>query len=767
MKKTFSILLASIAMTTVLGIMTGCNQKVAEITPTEEVINPDDPAIWKYNYSLLIPAANEAQTVVLREFTKPIYKIDNPASWITIDIKEELEDGCQVLEITSTQADKEQEATITIKSEAREEIKITVMQGKLLGPDDGANADFFNDWENYSEIKINGKTNPVATPWNVDNQSNIPIAVTDQYKKEHGWEMAFCSLSNTATDRICYFGLYNRHSGTLRVFHYLNDPAGYGQEISYQVWMGDQDATNVATYYNSLEFGVPANHKFSSNNLSRKTNLVGSSMQTQSFMTWVTPYMRYSSNLVEGWYCFDLDMTGYAPGAKQWRDVDDKIKMSIVPVIRNTQNITLRGTLAGDLGGTFDMPQTIVQGTGNCLSGVCGTLNMIGGMMNGQLGSASQYAASLSQPATAKMGTGAFIGGMAVSAASSLLGLIGSALTDEKPTVTYIPGKIDMKLDAQLDLAGTISNFTSSREAIYNVTLSNINATNGEDGNFGRGIWSLAQDPVIYIDREDLMADYDHFTIYGKSGNQYYSSDFNEYGVRYVYFLDPNSIKLNINTELFPDIENVTVAASCGVYPSRQSGYATAYRSLLMLDNPEFDITPSDYKEVVRFGPNSSPRILQVKPQELLTNDDVFETPANSKKVQQKGGSNYYYGYLVNAGNKDIIANPQVYMNITTPNGHINNPTFPTEVLVSVQITFESGGNTYLFTKCFVPKIEYINRDTTLQKSDEIAQFVAKCDAKQPTGVLANQPAINVYSPNGSILFAKTLRMLKRVKEGK
>ena len=50
-----------------------------------------------------------------------------------------------------------------------------------------------------------------------------------------------------------------------------------------------------------------------------------------------------------------------------------------VPQFRNDQNITLRGSLIGDVSGT-QAPERMVQtGGGNMFSGICGVLDMIGG----------------------------------------------------------------------------------------------------------------------------------------------------------------------------------------------------------------------------------------------------------------------------------------------------------------------------------------------------------------------------------------------------
>ena len=761
-------LYSALAATALLGLLSGCVQK--EDPYVEPAINPDDPALRTYEYSLLIPAANEAQTVVLKDFTKPVYKVDNPASWLTVEVLEEMQDGFPVMEVTSSQDNKDQEVTVTIKSEAREEIRLVAYFSLDGDAASGANADFYTDWEHCETVMINGKSAPVNLPWITNSENNIPYEVTKQYRKAEGWEMAFCSLSNTATDDICYFALYNKWSGTLRVFHYVLNPLGYGQEIDYKVWMGRQKTANNAAFYNSLEFGVPASHTLAAGNLAPDATFIGSKTnQSQSFMTWVTPYLRETQKLVPGWYCFDLDMTGYVPKGTQWRDYRDDLKMSIVPVSREVQDITLRGSLVGDIGGTFDNPETIQYGGGNCLSGVSGVLGMIGNTMSGKLGSTAQYASTLqgSKPFQVA-GHSLFWGGMACSLATSLIDFIGGAISEE-PTYEYCPGKIDLKMDAQLDLSGTISNYVSSKDPIFNVTLDNINATNGANGHFGRGIWSLAEDPVVYLDSDDLMADYDHFTIYNKfdGQTQYYSSDFNAYGVRFVYFLDPTSVKVNINPDLFPNIEKVYVSTTCGVYPSRQSGYADSYRSFLRLPSHKIDLAPGEYKQVVRLSNSSTPRILRVKPQDLLLNGpDEYETPANSTQMQQKGSEYRYYGRKVYAGDKDIIVDPQIYMCITTPNGHITDPHLPGDLIVAVEICFEAEGNTYIFTKCFVPRIEVIDRSQTLAKYTELQKYADDCAAGKATGTLANI-SVPVHHPDGDVLLAKTLRMLKRVKDGK
>ena len=757
-------------MTTAIALACALASCGKDIPPEEEAIPTD--------YTVVIACEGDVQTQILTNFSAQVSKIDNPASWLTVTPLRELEDGHPVVEVTSSrQADTElEEVTIKLVSENHEVANLLVKQGiSALGDAyGGANSDFLTDWENCTEVRINGKANPVATPWMTNSQSNIPYEVRKQVSKADGWEMAFCSLNNTATDKICYFALYNKWSGTLRVFHYLIDPTGYGQEISYQVWMGRQRAVNDAPFYHSLEFGVPSRHRLDQT-LTRNANFVdrkepgAKRNQTQSFMTWVTPYMEFTNNLLDSWYCFDLDMTGFIPDGTQWRDVEDDVKMMIVPLFRNSQDITLRGTLTGNMSGTFEDPQTIQHGGGNCMSGLCGVLDWISGTASSNISSGNQYA-SLMKNCTSdftKMTTPyKFWGGFACNIASGLLGYIGNELA-EPVSYEHIPGKIDMKLDATLDLSGTISNYTSSGQSIYNVALDEIEAVNGADGHMGRGIWSVDADPVVYIDKDDLLADYDHFTVYD-TGSGYQNSDFADYGVRMVWFFDPTSVKVNINTELFPDVKEVYLTTSCGVYPGRQAGYTEDYRSFLMLDNPIFSLNPGSAGSVVRLGPDSTPRIITAGRDAILLNEETeYETPANSSMAQQQGGNHRYYGREIKVQEngflyKTVIVDPQIYL--ACDGKDISMPQAP-DLVVTVDVCFESLGNTLHYTKCFIPRIEIIDRAKTLEKYEALKAYSAACEAKQPDSKYLANADIPVYHYDGHALVAKTLRLLELVKK--
>ena len=746
------LLIVSVVMTCML-VMTACKKKPADIKPGN-----------KAHYELIILSSEERSMIVFENHTSAIASVSYRAEWFSASAANNMVQGHPALVVVSNivAPDRVVEATIDVTLASGEEIEVLVRQGIQLYGDAylGENMEFITNWENCDTVRVNGEENPVGTPWAVDSETNIPYEVRHQCKKSDGWEMAFCSLNNTATPQICYFALYNIWTGILRVFHYIPNPKGYGNELVYCVWMGRSDSQNNAPYYNSLEYGIPATHQMGSS-LKPYANFIGGGgremTQTQSFQTWITPYLQSNTGLVSGWYCFDIDMTGYVPGGTQWRDVQDDVKMTIVPVVSQNEDITLRGTLVGDISGTFDNPEMVQHGGGNALSGISGILKEITSDITSNIGTAVEYANAM------KSATGIaeylnplkYYGGLAGGIATSLLDMVGEHMA-EPTSYDYIPGRMDMKLDAQLDLSGTISYYTSIDQAIFNVSLQNIDNTNGADGHMGRGIWSLAEDPVVYIDKDDLISEYDHFTILDNGdGSGYTASDFENYGVRFLWFFDPNSVKVNLNNRLFPDVTEVKVTTTCGIYAGRPMGSSDVYRDFLTFDErPTFTLNSDTTTQIVRLGPDSSPTLRVASREDLLITGNVeFETSDNCEVVLQNGGNYRYYGYNADAANKSVMVDTQIYL---AYNGSaIEMPKAP-EFVVTVNVVFESNGNTQLYSKCFVPKIQIIDRATTLQKRDELQQYHDNSQNGLPTGHLANGN-VPVYSPDGDRLIQRTL----------
>ena len=131
----------------------------------------------------------------------------------------------------------------------------------MLG-DDMTKDEFMYNWENCQTVKIAGIQDEVNCPWYGASAQNIPDYVRFDIKKENGWEMAFCELNDPNAMRTRMFGLYNKYTGILRIFHYIDNPTGYGSELVYLVSANESVDNNKYPLYHSMEFAVPANHQY-------------------------------------------------------------------------------------------------------------------------------------------------------------------------------------------------------------------------------------------------------------------------------------------------------------------------------------------------------------------------------------------------------------------------------------------------------------------------------------------------------------------------
>ena len=105
------------------------------------------------------------------------------------------------------------------------------------------------------------------------------------------------------------------------------------------------------------------------------------SSQDQTFQSWYSPYLK-GKTLNRGWYCFEYDMSGYVPKGKDWLKADQNDpRFSFIPETSNTLNVSLSGTITGDIKGTFRDQEIIQHGGANATSGlVSGIGDFISGL---------------------------------------------------------------------------------------------------------------------------------------------------------------------------------------------------------------------------------------------------------------------------------------------------------------------------------------------------------------------------------------------------
>lgn len=766
----FLLLFAPAIVLTAVPLLTSCSSDDDATDPVKPIEQPHT-----YNYGLWIYGEQGSQHVVLDSIASSITSIEGVPSWLTATIAPDTVRGGHpmiILECKDAKGSSLPDAKLTVTAENGDVANITVSHSEMTLGDvyDGSNASFIKEWWKCQTVQINGIPSPQQTPWTIGGGVNIPAEVRDSYRPDQGWEMAFCYLNDPTLDGTRYFALYNKYTGQLRVYTYLLNPKGEGNELSFMVKMGEFNSTDMYPLYHNYEFGIPSNHVLGSN-LSRSPYIYDG--QNQAFMTLVTPY-RQSSSLANGWHCFDLDLSAYVPKDKNWLNPKRKeAKLTIYATTQTTQQITLRGSIFGDIGGTFSNERIIQHGGGNCMSGICGVLDWMSGKATSSISGANTYA-NLMTKNGGKTGWGQYLnptkywGGLVCSIASGALGKIGEWWGDP---VSYdtIPGKIDLKADMQLDASGYITSFNSTDIRGLAVSTEAMTSANGADGHMGKGIWGLADDPVVYVDKEDLMSSYDHFNLQ-TTANGYNTNNFSTYEVRLVYAFDPTSVKVNINRDLYPEIYDVNVTTTIGVYPARQYGFTDPYRSFFMLSaRPTFSLAEGKKSGIVRLNNSTRPRIWQVAPDELLDTDSkAYETKANSTKATQAGGSIHYYGRSVNEFFKTVMVNPQVY--VPYSGGKVSDPVVP-DFVVAVTVSFythssaerPADADPCTFSKVFIPEIKLVSRNEMKNVSDRLQAYSNTCKNNNVVGTLANDSSIPVYQSGGDQLVAKTLRMLKKI----
>lgn len=740
-----------------------------------------------FNYRTTLFGTGDTKEITLDSLTSIVSNVQSSASWLTATLLPDLNIyGKQVMSLKSTSDDGD-EATITITAENGEKATITVQRGTITDGDayNGANDNFITDWWNCKEVDLEGYPVAQYTPWNPSSSANIPNNIRFyQGDPIDGWEMAFCYLNDPHLEGVRYFALYNKWTGQVRLYTYIKNPTGWGSDITLNVLFGEEGEKDMYPLYNVHEYGIPTSHS----TVEPKARLL--STQSQTFQTWISPFT-LNQSLVPGWFCFEFDMSGYVPKDKDWL----KLKTRRTPVFqvlaetRSESKVTLKGKLTGEISGTYTASQIIQEGGGNATAGILSALgtgmSSIGGFATSGISTGNAYVNLMTNNNVAASAQKAlpvmFWGGFACNIVGAGLSLASTQIEDDPITTRIEPGKIDLTLDASMALDGYISEKTSNNLSPLSVSAEGVNSANsanGHDGHVGKGVWSLDEDPVVYIDKEDILSSESSFNLQCTSTG-YSLSSFPDYNVRLVYAFDPTSVKLNINTDLFREIQDVTVTTNVGVFPNQPYGHTDPYRRMLMLgERPSFSLSGEQTSGTFTLTTNGSSAVVINRNQKESLADGEYEIvtgkEANCSVVAQKNSDGKewqrFYGRLVDLPeiNKQIMVDPQVFVPYTDGK-NIGFPTAPDFVVrVDVQFTaLDDKGQRkqFQFGKLYIPKIELVGWEDMCKVYSRLKDYSTKCEKNQTINTLANDSKVAVKHPNGHTLIAKTLRLLNRICE--
>ena len=533
---------------------------------------PEGYVPGEYHYSLCVPNANDEMLVVLDSITAPIKSIGSCPEWAVATVAGSTQGNhpAVCLALKDCGPGVMNEGDIEILSEYGDKVVLSLTQSLYLVADENSSDEFLVNWEGLEFVSIYSDQayKLVPTPWADETITTLPEHIRYDVKKKDGWEMAFSFLNREGFDDCNYFALYNRYLGILRIFLYVTNPVTTGSEYSFEVDMGSTKKQVKFPFYHALAYGIPSDHV----SLSNTENLLGEGVPSCfTFKSFFSPYVASTSTvLTKGWTAFDIDASAYCPTEKNWIESGEQLQIGCQTELK--QDVSLAGTLSANISGKYSSAEQ----TASAASGVSSMLSTLGGIVGDVQNS--------SLTAIEKQVTGSSLNTYCryIGAACKVAAFAYDYITEnkyEENLTDSMPGKIEMSLTGDVKLSGYIKSLSSNSISPITLKGSTFKKSNA-DTNFGKGVWGLAADPIIYVVDDCMLGEVKRFNLTVNGDGTYGNSEVGNYNLRMVSFLDPTSVQLNINTELFPDISDVSVTCSYGVYPSVPKGHTSKYISL-------------------------------------------------------------------------------------------------------------------------------------------------------------------------------------------
>lgn len=721
----------------------------------DEYRNDDTYLPGNFHYQLNVPNTNEEMTVVLDSISSPVKSIDSSPDWATVAAVDSMVNGHPVLHFVLRQSDAntKNSGEVVVTSEKDDRVTLTLNQAFLWDDNVRLDDEFCTDWENMESVMIySDKTHQkVNLPWADNVMTTLPSTIRSDVKKKDGWEMAFSVLNNESLDDCNYFALYNRYLGTLRVFHFVTNATTTASKYSFEVNMGSSGTKNKYPFYHSLAYAIPNSHTSVSNTMNMLDDDVSSSLTFKSFFS---PYTSMSSTaLTKGWTAFDIDVSSYCPSNNSWITSGDE--MSIFCKTELEQSVSLEGALSANISGKYSSAEQTASASSGISSLLSQASSLIGDIQNSALAAIEEQLTGSSFNRYCR-----YIGNACSVAAYAYDYLIDNPYAEH--VVDSMPGKIEMSMTGKISLSGYITSLASNSVAPLTMRVSNFAKYNSH---LGQGVWNLAEDPVVYVVDDRMMGDLRRINLTVNGDGTYGNSDLDDYHLRMVSFFDPTSVKLNINTDVFPDISDVKVICDYGVYTDAVSGHTSKYAKLMELERPKMQIVKSDETMSIYKSTNTTNKTrYMMLPHTQFMSSQLEETKENCSVVWQPGSNYFYYGRAEESEGKTFMISPQVYFpfaavgnNTTLYDGEM--PDF----VVLVNVSFKSAGRTFVFSNRFLPKIVPISSAGLKAKYDELQSYADKCKADQAVNYLQNNNSVGVKHTKGDGSVQKTLDILNAV----
>lgn len=698
-------------------------------------------------YEFAIRSTQESLQIELYGIDKTVMRIESPLSWLDISGNGKTEQGSTLLSIKRTGHTPEHfecdSAYVYFSDLERAMLVVSAdEQIKPLGDNAGEYAAFNKAWWEQEEIlysttrTVNGSLETTAQhiplPWAPASTSNIPTRVfeSDGLTANVGWVMAynlFAAQTNGNPNSKPYFMLYNKYTGVLRVFYYQFEDIGTGGEVSFVI-TPDAASSPKYPYYHNLQYAIPVCNR----DVPLKGNVLNIIKGNSSFQQQVTPYVKSDVSLKAGWYCFDLDWSAYNPSnASPFKATD---RMSVDCKTANNTSITMAGTITGKSEGT-------IEGLSNSSTSTANGMNYLDQFKSGTDNATDALDAFMKGDYL----KAAFKGVMSLWNFGK--SLTGNA-TDDYTTETKSTGTINQSFTGEISLDGYSTSNTSNNAINVEFSYNSF----AENENVGQGVWSLQDNPIVYVVNDRLMGeDEDLACFINEDSYSFGATDPALNNLRLMTFFDPTSIKINLNTSLFKDVRNVEMSWIYGVYPNQPHGHTDIYRNALldfkskgMLAEPEFiDKKKNKGNYYMSYSSDFANMTYLEAPLENVVTTKVD----NNTKVavyNQKNANYRYYGQpgnnLKTTDNDFFIVDPVVLLpttftkdNETDENGagrlyDFIAPDYVVGVMLSFEYTLQDGTSAKAFlSKRFLPQVKSITTSDMLKMRDKLQKY---CDQK-------------------------------------
>lgn len=695
---------------------------LASCASEEPIVNPDKEVLRSYDFTMF-DSQNELN-FSLTDIKQPIARVESPFNWLDISQGGNDESGFTRIKILRTKPTPDgftsDDAYCYLSDNKTVKISISA-EGNLVSS--GENSEdykkFNEEWWNEESIKYVDETCPegnyIPLPWASSTTTNIPYSISqrESLSKDAGWRMAYNLFSATTTSTNGqqvpkskpYFALYNKYTGVLRIFYYQYGDPGTGGELAFAI-TPDAPTSQKFPFYHSLQYAIPV----SNSGVPQKGNILNIVDGNSVFQQLYTPYLSSSKSAIlqKGWYCFDIDMSAYNPANKM--AFSPKDRMTIVPVTSNNAAITLAGAVEGTSSGTITDNERINTST----SSSKGT-NFID-LAKSQINGIKDIVAAVKRKdflsAVVKGGLSVYNFGKAVFSSS-----------DNTETGTkYEPPTIELAHNGTINLSGYSTSATSN--SAVGVQFAYNSFTVDEKDNIGEGVWSLKDNPVVYVVNDRLIGDKSQLNLLvDEKGYTNGASDPAEYNLRLLTFLDPRTLEVNINTKPFKEILDIKLSYTYGVYPNQPHGHTDIYRKDLLgliVDNPIFIERNGN---VNKFYKSSSSTFANMRYIHAECKKQMEFTP---EFYSQKGAKYRYAGRPGNhlpSNHKDFfVADPMVLLPTDYIKQNKNDeygagwiydfeaPDFVVGVILTILYTTADGSiETAVFSKRFIPIVKAIS----------------------------------------------------------